>query len=140
MSSLPFDNFLVDQLSLVVSIIPIRISPEFLNIFGRETSDCHSGCLGAGPGTTLSNKVDENKNTERNTVNRFASLGFPLKFPLTIVKNHKLIKKSQKTKTNFLCGIASPSNQKKSIFSDLTRSSKIFNVPQNSHTYLNLSL
>jgi hypothetical protein len=30
------DNFLVDQLTMVVSIIPIWISPEFLHIFDRK--------------------------------------------------------------------------------------------------------
>jgi hypothetical protein len=36
MTSLLPDNFLVDQLKLVVSIIPINIFPEFLNILARE--------------------------------------------------------------------------------------------------------
>jgi hypothetical protein len=36
MTSLVIDNFLVDQLTMVVSIIPNWISPEFLHIFDRE--------------------------------------------------------------------------------------------------------
>jgi hypothetical protein len=36
MTSLLFDTFPVDQLTLVVSRIPIWISPEFLNIHGRK--------------------------------------------------------------------------------------------------------
>jgi hypothetical protein len=36
MTSLLIDNFLVDQLTTVVSIIPYWISPEFLHIFDRK--------------------------------------------------------------------------------------------------------
>jgi hypothetical protein len=36
MTSLLFDTFPVDQLTLVVSIIPIWISPEFHNIYDRK--------------------------------------------------------------------------------------------------------
>jgi hypothetical protein len=48
-------TFPVDQLTLVVSIIPIWISPEFLNIYGRKLLDYHSVWLGAGPESTLPN-------------------------------------------------------------------------------------
>jgi hypothetical protein len=36
MTSSLFDTFQVNQLTLVASIIPIWISPEFFNIFGRR--------------------------------------------------------------------------------------------------------
>jgi hypothetical protein len=36
LASLVIDNFLVDQLTTVVSIIPIWISPEFLYIFNEN--------------------------------------------------------------------------------------------------------
>jgi hypothetical protein len=36
MTFLVIDNFLVDQLTTVVSIIPNWISPEFLHIFDRK--------------------------------------------------------------------------------------------------------
>ncbi len=39
MTSLHCHTLSVDQLSLVVSIIPIWISPAFLNIFGRKLLD-----------------------------------------------------------------------------------------------------
>jgi hypothetical protein len=36
MTSVLTDNFLVDQLTMVVSIIPIWISPQFLQIFDQK--------------------------------------------------------------------------------------------------------
>jgi hypothetical protein len=36
MTSVLTDNFLVDQLAMVVSIIPIWISPQFLQIFDQK--------------------------------------------------------------------------------------------------------